>query len=51
MIGLSTKIDSYLCAEFPASMSYILVDRFHKWRRICYSFVFMLITPTGLALV
>ena len=27
------------------------IDHFHNWRRICYSFVFMLIGPTGLTLV
>ena len=27
------------------------IDHFHKWRSICYSFVFMLIRPTGLTLV
>ena len=27
------------------------IDHFHKWRRIFYSFVFMLIRPTGLTLV
>ena len=26
-------------------------DHFHKWRRICYSFVFELIGPNGLTLV
>ena len=27
------------------------IDHFHKWQRIFYSFVFMLIRPTGLTLV
>ena len=27
------------------------IDHFHEWRGICFSFVFMLIRPTGLTLV
>ena len=27
------------------------MDHFHKWRRICYSFAFMLMRPTDLTLV
>ena len=29
----------------------LIIDHFHKWQRFCYSFVFMLIRPTGLVLV
>ena len=32
----------------PLQILRSLIDHFQNWRRICYSFVFMLIRPTGL---
>ena len=33
-----------------AATARVCIDYFHERRRICYSFVFMLVRPTGLTL-
>ena len=32
-------------------LRWMAIQHFHKWRRICYPFVFMLMKPTGLTLI
>ena len=44
----SSSIEPFLLYQ---SIAPNLIEHFHKWLRICYSFVFMLIRPTGLTLV
>ena len=44
MIGATTS-------DMGQIVSWSYIDHILKWQRFCYSFVFMLIRPTGLVLV